>query len=939
MWVGPYRLLEQIGAGALGIVHRAVSPQGEELAVKVIARSTPERDARLQRELETQAALGAKLGFVPLLDAGMDERYVFLVMPFYPGGTLADRLRKGPLPQGEAEDLARGLAAALAEAHAQGLIHRDLKPANILFDAQGRCFIADLGLAKAFGKAGRLSTTGEMRGSIGYMAPEQARSAKHAGPPADVFSWGAVVFEAVSGRRAFDATQPLEILRQVEEGGAPPLLRLCPQLSPRLAQVVDQSLSSAPADRPLDGATLLEMLEAEAPPPARKKASLGVATLVAAAVAGALAQQLIRARADAPGSPTPSATTQARVQPTQSPAPTNTPSQPVRSPAATPEPDRLQELLGGWPRQAPFQPRAVWGDTRGRLAIPLGAVGWVSEDEVLAIAGREVWRWSAANGALCSRRELEVQVSPRAAKSLDAPRGRLWLVYRNRLEHWDLNEGKRLASFQGRAYGRVAHAPEGDACAVASRKEVAFYRGSERKPVWRTALPKKSRTPQLAVLPGGQVVAGGESLLVFDPKGALTRTIELPAPVDQGPFGLAGTTLYLVDKAGTLQVWDLASWKRVSAKEKALPSQRNGVVRLLAVGPDPFLGVTQRGRSQLQRLGEKTTREFSALSQVAARGRRLLLGQGSRVSLSGPEGPLWKIGPAVDGWLAPCAEGAYSFGAGQIVRWSADGQARTLAGPHRRGPLLATAEGYYVVDASKHLERWREGAQEPEQRWESRQTGPLGAGELSLLTVLPDGAALGYSRRTLGERKGNSYVVRGQKQDLLVYGPGEGTRDLDWLGSEPIAGGPLRDDRVGLVCEDRVVVRSLTSDLAKEQRFASATPWVGLRSAGQGFLRLSREGLEVWAWGAAAPDRVLPLPKGVEGRAIPTRKGKTAGPRRLVATESWAAATFQRQVFWWNLESGVSQVLPLEGVVTLSVVGAELWAGTARGELVVLAPR
>ena len=583
----------------------------------------------------------------------------------------------------------------------------------------------------------------------------------------------------------------------------------------------------------------------------------------------------------------------------------------------------------------------MWGDTRGSLALPLAALGWVNDEEVLGIAGREVWRWSAKDGALRSRRELEVSVSPRATKSLDAPRGRLWLLSRNRLELWDLSGGERLASIPGRGYPRIAHAPEEGACAAASGREVAFYRQGQSKPVWRTSLPKNSKAPRLAVLPSGEVVAGAEGLKVFDSKGALTRTIELPEPIVKGPFEIEGTTLYFVDRAGTLQVWDVAAWQRSAVHEKALPTARGGLLRHLSLGPEAFFGFSYRGRARIQRLGQETPRELPGLTHFAARGERLLLGEGggnrARVSILGPKGPLWKVGPAVDGWLTPCAGGALSFGAGRVVRWSVNGEARVLPSPQRAGPLLATPAGYYAVESDKHLELWREGASEPEQRWESEQTGPIGAPKLSLLAVLPTGAALAYSTRTLAKREGNTYVLRGQKQVLTVFGPGEDKRDLDWRGSPPLAGAPLLGDRFGLVCQDRVLVRSLTSDMQKELRFPAATPWTGLRGQGKGFLRLSRKGLEVWAWGAETPDKTLPLPEGVEGRAIPTTL--RPGPRRLVGTGSWAAACFQRQVFWWDLSSGASRVLPLEGAVALCVVGEELWVATARGELVVLTPR
>src|SRR5205085_9317034 len=129
------------------------------------------------------------------------------------GGTLRDRLARGPLALGEATALVTKIARALGRAHERGLVHRDVKPENVLFDAAGEPLVADLGLAKHFrrdlGMSASLSRTHETRGTPGYMAPEQVESAKDAGPPADVFALGAVLYECLGGIAAFEGATPL----------------------------------------------------------------------------------------------------------------------------------------------------------------------------------------------------------------------------------------------------------------------------------------------------------------------------------------------------------------------------------------------------------------------------------------------------------------------------------------------------------------------------------------------------------------------------------------------------------------------------------------------------------------------------------------------------------------------------------------------------------
>src|SRR5581483_5775935 len=128
MRLGPYEVLEEVGRGGAGVVYRARSPERGEVALKVLGRCDPERLERFERERRLLASFTAQDGFVPLLDAGAAEVTPFLVMPFLSGGTLAERLARGPLGVEAARALGERLAAALGRAHARGVVHRDLKP-------------------------------------------------------------------------------------------------------------------------------------------------------------------------------------------------------------------------------------------------------------------------------------------------------------------------------------------------------------------------------------------------------------------------------------------------------------------------------------------------------------------------------------------------------------------------------------------------------------------------------------------------------------------------------------------------------------------------------------------------------------------------------------------------------------------------------------------
>src|SRR5579871_5509278 len=139
-------------------------------------------------------------------------------MPYLPGGTLRARIARAPLSVEATLALGRTVTAALARAHARGIVHRDLKPDTILFDRQDRPLIADLGIAKHVRREGDaqrsalLTNANEPRGTFGYMAPEQMRDAASAGPTADVFALGAILYECLAGKPAFAGATLAEVM-------------------------------------------------------------------------------------------------------------------------------------------------------------------------------------------------------------------------------------------------------------------------------------------------------------------------------------------------------------------------------------------------------------------------------------------------------------------------------------------------------------------------------------------------------------------------------------------------------------------------------------------------------------------------------------------------------------------------------------------------------
>jgi serine/threonine-protein kinase len=245
-----------LGRGGMASVHRALDlfDGGPAVAVKVLELAGEEAGRRFERE----ARMAQRLSHprcVRVIDAGRDAGVSFLVMELMAGGSLAERIGESrPLSFEAARLVAQQLAEALAHAASLGVVHRDVKPANVLFADEtftdGR--LADFGLARTYLPDGTAPLTAQERimGTPAYMAPEQAR-----GDPvtaaADVFSWGATVYQAVAGILPDQAPTPVEqVVRRASGEPMTPLTDSAPHADPRLAQLVMAALAPEPARRP-----------------------------------------------------------------------------------------------------------------------------------------------------------------------------------------------------------------------------------------------------------------------------------------------------------------------------------------------------------------------------------------------------------------------------------------------------------------------------------------------------------------------------------------------------------------------------------------------------------------------------------------------------------------------------------------------------------------
>ncbi len=260
--LGPYEIQSMLGAGGMGEVYRAHDSRlNRTVAIKVLPTTFSADRDRLQRfaqEARAAAALNHP-NILSIFDIGEEQGAPYVVSELLEGETLRERLRKGALPARRVIDFASQVARGLAAAHEKGIVHRDLKPENLFITTDGRVKILDFGLAKltrpeAAGEGGDAPTvqaateTGMVMGTAGYMAPEQVRG-KPADHRSDIFAFGAILYEMISGKRAFHGESAADTMSAILKEEVPEISETARNVPPGLERIVHHCLEKHPTQR------------------------------------------------------------------------------------------------------------------------------------------------------------------------------------------------------------------------------------------------------------------------------------------------------------------------------------------------------------------------------------------------------------------------------------------------------------------------------------------------------------------------------------------------------------------------------------------------------------------------------------------------------------------------------------------------------------------
>ena len=256
--LGPYQIVAPLGAGGMGEVYKGRDTRLDRIvAIKVLpehSAARPDLRERFEREARAVSALNHP-HICALYDVGQQDGIDFLVMEYLEGETLAQRLERGPLPMEQALRYAVQISDALERAHRHKVIHRDLKPSNIMLVRDGAKLL-DFGLAKLHAAAAAeaetrtiaLTTEGTILGTFQYMAPEQLEG-KDADVRSDIFAFGAVLYEMVTGRKAFEGKSRASITAAIMERDPPPVSQVQPLTAPLLEKLIKTCLAKDPEQR------------------------------------------------------------------------------------------------------------------------------------------------------------------------------------------------------------------------------------------------------------------------------------------------------------------------------------------------------------------------------------------------------------------------------------------------------------------------------------------------------------------------------------------------------------------------------------------------------------------------------------------------------------------------------------------------------------------
>src|SRR5712692_6204034 len=273
--LGPYEILAPLGAGGMGEVYRARDPRLErEVAIKVLPSSfsqDPDRLRRFEQEAKAAGVLNHP-NITAVYDVGSQDGAPYVVSELLEGETLRARLSGGAFTPRKALGHALQIAHGLAAAHEKGIVHRDLKPENIFNTKDGRVKILDFGIAKLTQVEGAEAQTdiptrrvdtgpGVVMGTVGYMSPEQVRGQK-VDHRSDIFSFGAILYEMLSGRRAFHRESTADTISAILKEHPPDLSETNQRISPALERLVNHCLEKNPEERFHSASDLAFALEA-----------------------------------------------------------------------------------------------------------------------------------------------------------------------------------------------------------------------------------------------------------------------------------------------------------------------------------------------------------------------------------------------------------------------------------------------------------------------------------------------------------------------------------------------------------------------------------------------------------------------------------------------------------------------------------------------------
>ena len=260
-----YELEDRIGRGGMGEVWRATDTVlHRRVAVKTIdLRTVPDESghARFEREARVTAGMSHP-NIVTVHDSGVEDHTAYLVMELLPGPSLAERLREGPLPVDEVEQIGLQVATALDAAHARGLVHRDIKPGNIVHAADGRVRVLDFGITQLGETTGSqaLTATHTVMGTAEYLAPEQALGGRVDGR-ADLYALGCVLYALLAGRPPFQGPSPVATMMMHANDPVPDVRQARPDTPPWLAGLVASLLAKDPDARPAGAASVAAAIE------------------------------------------------------------------------------------------------------------------------------------------------------------------------------------------------------------------------------------------------------------------------------------------------------------------------------------------------------------------------------------------------------------------------------------------------------------------------------------------------------------------------------------------------------------------------------------------------------------------------------------------------------------------------------------------------------